>query len=106
MEAAFPNEERIATIDLPYLLMHGVLDTRVGFAHGELLWAAVRGRNVLNRHYFIVEAGHRNVPVPSYTGEELPVEYSHPDELPPGLRADLTVYQSRIADFVVDALEQ
>lgn len=98
------NETRIATVEVPFLLMHGTDDQRVGFEHAQILWAAVKDNHPLNRFYPVAGAGHRNVPVPSYPGEDEPLQYSHPDELPPGLHEDFLVYKSRIVDFVVNVM--
>ncbi len=105
LDVAYENAERAATLEVPYLLMHGTLDQRVSIHHGEAIWAAVRDRDVLNRFFIIDGAGHRNVPIPSYPGSEEPSEYSHPDELPSDLRVELSLYQARIIDFVVDVLD-
>lgn len=104
MDAEFDNEALVSTIDLPFMMMHGTLDQRVGFVNGEMLWDVLEGRNELNRFWIVEGAGHRNVPVPSYTGTEQPREYSHPDELPPDLHADFEVYQERIVSFVAECL--
>jgi hypothetical protein len=96
------NESRIATVVVPFLLMHGTLDDRVSFDSALRLWKAVRSNNPLNTFYPVV-AGHRNVPVPSYTGHEEPREYSHPSELPENLRADYNLYAERIVAFTAAA---
>ncbi len=99
------NETRIATVEVPFLLMHGTDDQRVGFEHAQILWAAVKDTHPLNRFYPVEGAGHRNVPVPSYPGEDEPLQYSHPDELPPDLHEEFQIYKGRIVDFVVDAMD-
>jgi fermentation-respiration switch protein FrsA (DUF1100 family) len=96
------NESRIATVLVPFLLMHGTLDNRVSIDSALRLWNAVRDNNALNTFYPVV-AGHRNVPVPSYTGHEEPREYSHPSELPENLRADYNLYAERVVAFAAAA---
>lgn len=105
LDVQLPNETRIATVEIPVMLTQGTLAQRVAIAHGEALWAAARDRHALNRHFWVEGAGHRTVPIPSYTFDEEPKEYSYPDELPQPMRAELAVYQSRIVDFVVDVLD-
>ena len=104
IDAEFPNETRIATVEVPIYLTQGTRAQRVSIAHGEALWDAMRGRNPLNRHFWVEGAGHRTVPVPSYTFDEEPREYSYPDELPPQMRDELAAYQGRIVSFVADVL--
>ena len=104
LDVEYDNETRIGTVTVPFLLMHGRLDQRVGFESGEMLWAAVGDKHPLNRFEVFDDAGHRDVHIPSYPGEELPTEYSHPDELPPDLAVEYAYYRSVIVEFVVDAL--
>ncbi len=106
VDSELDNLARIARVEVPFLLMHGTEDHRVPFWHGRDLWEEVRDNHPLNRFYPVGGATHRNVPLPSYRGEEEPREYSHPDELPAELRDELDLYQRRIADFVVDALAE
>lgn len=96
------NESRIATVRVPFLLMHGTLDDRVSFDNALRLWDAVQSNHPLNTFYPVI-AGHRNVPVPSYTGHEEPREYSHPSELPQDLRADYNLYAERVMAFTAAA---
>jgi fermentation-respiration switch protein FrsA (DUF1100 family) len=105
VDVEFDNETRIKTIFLPFLIMHGTKDQRVGFENGQILWSAVKDNNPLNTFYVIEGANHRNIPVPSYKGSDEPREYSHPDELPPLLAEDFEIYKSRIVEFVVSALQ-
>jgi len=105
IDAEYNNEERVHTVEVPFMRMHGVLDWRVPVGHGDVLWSILEGKDPLNRYYRIEKAGHRNVAIPSYTAEWLPVEYSHPDEMPEDLHADFEVYKERIADFVVDVIK-
>lgn len=104
LDVQLPNETRIATLEVPVMLTQGTLAQRVSIAHGEALWAASRDRHALNRHFWVESAGHRTVPVPSYTFDEEPKEYSYPDEYPQQMREELAVYQGRIVDFVADVL--
>lgn len=104
MDTVFDNETRIGTVTIPYLLMHGVEDQRVAFENGRVLWGIVEDQNPVNRFYAVEGAGHRNVSVPAYPGEDEPRQYSHPDELPPELRPGYEQYRDRIEGFVVDVL--
>jgi len=104
LDVRFDNEARIRTLSVPVMLMHGTEDRRVAFEHGQILWEAASGLDPMNRFFALEGAGHRNVPFPSYAGDDLPVEYSHPDELPPDLHAEYLVYRGRIVDFVAEAL--
>lgn len=106
VDVAYENGDRAATVEIPFLLMHGELDDRVAFDNARQIWSRVEGNHRLNRFFPYPDAGHRDVHIPSYPGVELPVEYSHPDELPPELYSEYEVYRSRIVDFVVDALEE
>jgi len=103
VDTEFDNVGRIKGIDVPFLIMHGDADPTVGVSNGRRLWKAVKENHPANRYFEIEGATHRNVPVPSYPKLE-PREFSHPDEMPEDLRAELQIYQDRIQDFVVDAL--
>lgn len=105
LDAEFDNTTRAATVEIPFLITHGTLAERVSLVHGEALWNALRNGNELNRYFWVEGAGHRTVPVPSYTFDVEPKEYSYPDEMPPDFRQELEIYQSRIVEFLVDALE-
>jgi hypothetical protein len=95
---------RIGTVTIPVMIMHGNDDNRASCEHGELLWDEVKDNNLLNRYYSVDGAGHRNVPIPSYPGDEEPREYSHPDELPADLHREFQIYKTRVVDFVIDAM--
>jgi hypothetical protein len=87
------------------MIMHGTADQRVGYENGLRLWDAVKDNTPLNRFYTIDGGTHRNLPIPSYEGEEEPREYSHPDEMPAKLADEFLVYKQRIVDFVVDSMD-
>jgi pimeloyl-ACP methyl ester carboxylesterase len=102
LDAEFDCEAMIGTVDVPVMLIHGTEDKRVAFENSEILWRIARDRNPLSRFWAVEGAGHRNVFIPSYTGSDLPVEYSHPDELPVELHEEYEVYRERIVEFVAD----
>ncbi len=104
-DTEFDNVGRAARIGLPFMVLHGTKDKRVGVEHGRAIWDAVRGNNPTNRFWEVKDATHYNIPMPSYTVvDDEPREYSYPDELPPDLHAELEDYQARILDFLADAL--
>ena len=80
------------------------LKKRVGFQHGQRLYAIVKDNHPLNRFFPVEGANHRDVPVPSYPGKDEPSEYSHPDELPRELQEEFQIYKNRIVQFVVDVM--
>jgi len=64
-----------------------------------------RGHHPLNR--FIKERQAPATSGPVVRGEDSDFsQWSHPDELPDDLLADLRTYQGRINDFVVDVLAE
>jgi uncharacterized protein len=105
-DSGFDNASHIATVTVPFMIMHGTADATVDYRQSRILWRAVAGNNPLNRFYRVEGATHHNVPVPSYDGDEEPREFSHPDEMPPALHREFEVYKKRIVDFVVDAMGQ
>ena len=55
----FPNENLIARVDAPLLIMHGRRDDVVPFRHGPALLARARGPK---RHAWFDAAGHNDIP--------------------------------------------
>jgi pimeloyl-ACP methyl ester carboxylesterase len=104
-DTKFDTAGRAAEIDIPFMVMHGTRDKRIGVDHGRAIWKAVKNNHPANRFWEVEKATHNNIPVPSYVEkDDEPREYSHPDELPPQLSAEFDDYKMRIAEFLAEGL--
>jgi fermentation-respiration switch protein FrsA (DUF1100 family) len=105
LDAQLPNAQMLEDVTLPFMMFHGTEDQLVLPENAHRLWASVKGNNPLNRFYLVEGAAHANVPIPSYSNDDDPAEYSHPTELPSNLLEEFEQgYKTKVTDFIVEAL--